>query len=96
MDALVTRESRNTDLWWHLSTGALIVRHYQLSIADAYPLNGPTKFGLPTTGSSDSRFMGPTSGSGSWGTTLYLVAIAIAIGLAFYQVVGAVFAKQVK
>ena len=40
--------------------------------------------------------MGPTSGSDSWGTTLYLVAIAIAIGLGFYQVVGAVLAKQVK
>ena len=59
MDALVTRESRNTDLWWHLSTGALIVRHYQLPSADAYSLNGANKiwvdynwqFGLTLHGS---------------------------------------------
>jgi hypothetical protein len=26
VDALVTRESRNTDLWWHLGTGARIAQ----------------------------------------------------------------------
>jgi len=86
VDALVSKGNfANSDLWWHLSTGAWIAQHHAVPTTDPFSLYGMNKpwvaygwlFELPLYGFY--RWLGLV------GTAVFVLPIVAAIGLALYR-----------
>ena len=85
--------TRNVDLWWHLNTGAWIVRHHTLPATDPFTTIGGSQRWVAYSWLFQLSLFGFYRWFGLLGTVVYTVALVLAIAIALYHAIQARWAS---
>ena len=86
-DALVTRESGNTDLWWPLGTGEWIIQHHRLPATDPFSRYDASKTWVAYNWLFEVALDWCYRLLGFPGTAVFMVAIAYASGWVLFPAI---------